>query len=194
MLSPVSPQEMQRRFDETRQRLQRKISRFPGELVVALSRAYDGKSFTSHGPIDSYAVEIELEVGTISDKTVFGDLPKPEMQIGRLISGLQNAFYLTTKGFAKKEPSVFDGTMHKGLLLIAEMDEPPELPEIDWRQYRKPGEIHIVAPRGPMIHETKDSRLELYIGDSMAVPYLRGSLDKEQLEQLSKLLQKDITR
>ncbi|MEK6908477.1 MAG: hypothetical protein AABX23_00290 [Nanoarchaeota archaeon] len=188
ILAIIDYQGIQKRFEETRIRLQKKISRFSEELVVAVSRDYEGQRFTSHGPIDIYSVENRLEVGKITERTVFRDLAEPSNQ-NFLISGLECAFYLTDGKFIRLEPAQFQGVGFKGLLLLADMDEPPEAPIIDWEEYQKLGEFPIIGPQGSKIEETRDSRLELYIGNSMAVPYLRGSKFAEgELEHLSKEL------
>ena len=186
LLAITDYQGIQKRFEQTRERLQKKVSRFSGELIVAVSRDYEPCSMSPHEPPNSYSVNSLLEAGVMGDKTVFGDLTEPKL--GNLLSGLEKAFLLTDNGFVKREPAQFQGAHYKGLLLLADMDEPPEIPTINFSQYEKPFELPRI-PYGPMIHETKDSRLELYIGNSMAIPYLRGlELGEIELEHLSKEL------
>ena len=57
-------------FEEIRDRVQRKIGRHSGELVVAVSRDYQEQRFTSHGPVDGYFIRTRLEAGVISEATV----------------------------------------------------------------------------------------------------------------------------
>lgn len=180
---------MQKRFEETRERLQRKISRFSGELVVAVSRDYEEFRMNPHGPVTMYDMRSLLEAGIIGKETTFGNLSPPSS----LISRLQSAVYQHHGGtFLKRENPEFLGVSPYGIGLLINMDDPPELPLMNLMEDEEDGIVPCIRhgyPQTPMIHETKNSRLELYIGDAMAVPYLRGILEQEQFTSLARELE-----
>ena len=108
---------------------------------------------------------------------------------GSLISGLRSAFVLTDGKFVKREPAEFRGIGYGGLSLLLDMDKPPEPPFVDFEEGRDPWVRHIFE-RGANIERTTDPRFGLYIGNSGAVPYLRGALPREKVIKIFGLLER----
>jgi hypothetical protein len=178
-----------KRLEEMRGTLQQKLSRLQGELVVAVSRDYEEFRMNPHGPVDSYSIQELLEIGLIGNETSFGRLDSPELS--PLIEGLQSTIYQSKDGkFLTRDVNRFWGIDLKGIFLLVDMHEPPELPIQDNSIFGLgEGNLRQGFPRpGPMINKTRDSRLELYIGNSMAGPYLKGRLGEEVLSEVTKKL------
>lgn len=160
--------------------LQDKISKSQGELVGALTRCYEQRSFGMVPP--HYSLRKNLYAGVITGETRF---PLNGGSFSIFLSGVKNPHSLELNSawemdFIEEKNCIFSNYMTDSLTLLYFMDKPAHVPE-DSFGHEYPGGSSIAFP-------TKKSRLELYIGNQDALPFLQQNLEGWRYIQLPKLL------
>ena len=164
--------------------LQERISKSQGELVGALTRDYKP---CSHGmtPV-YYSLRETLYTGVIGLQTRF---PIKDNSFEVFLLGVDKPYSLEInssweRDFREGNDGNFDNWMTDHWKLLYFMDKPAEIPEDSW-QYDCFGSHSTAFP-------TEKPRLELYIGNQQAIPFLQKNLEGWRYSQLSNLLGYDL--
>lgn len=164
---------------------QERISRSPGELIAALTR--DFKQCSYGGTPVHYTLSETLHTGLITPETRF---LITEMSPFDFLLGVNKPYSIEMDSvweidFRERNDGSFGPTT---IMLSSEllyfMDKPPEVPA-DSMECGCFGSHSTTFP-------TEKPRLELYVGNQQAVPFLQQNLEGWRYLQLAKLLGYDL--
>ena len=152
-----------------------KISQANGQLITALTRRYESRSCGMRRPV--YGLETMLYTGIVTPETKFHGLDDHYS----FLLGIKNAHYLDLSSeidFRRNEKGNFGIWVPSVLTLLYFMERPPVDPESLASFFEG-----ILKPK---------PRLELYIGDQEAIPFLQNTLEGWRYLQLSQLLEYEL--
>jgi len=159
--------------------LNRRISSFPGQLISAITRSYEG--MRGHSP------EETLYVGKITPET---RLPIKGNLSNAFLLGVNNPHKLNINSYREGEwregvKNQFANIHEFPQILIYLMDKKPSIPEDAYNHEGFTPTCNIAFP-------IEKPRLELMVGDKEAIPFLEKHLKGYEYTPLSKLLQYEL--
>jgi hypothetical protein len=164
----------------------RKMSNSQGELIGALTRGYDYLEGGCFGGGINYSLKETFYVGIINSETRF---PSKGDSFNAFLCGVDKPCsftlsYSTENEFKEREDKNFyTPWVIDNLRFLYFMEKPPQLPE-DAYSYSGGCFGGMIC----MTHQTEKPRLELYIGNKEATPFLQNQLEGWKYLQLSSLL------
>ncbi|MBS3099872.1 hypothetical protein J4463_01505 [Candidatus Pacearchaeota archaeon] len=170
--------------------LQKRVSRFSGELIAVLTRDYEQISTCTPA---SYGIKEEVYIGIITPQTRFPAVewlrdPYNINFCGVILSGVENPHSLELdsgfeREFRKEEKGEFHSwSLSDTVTLLYFMERPPQAPAT-------PKESGCFGGIDHLLIETQEPRLELYIGSGEAVPFLQEKLRGWEYLQLAETLE-----
>ncbi|MFH1503128.1 MAG: hypothetical protein ABIE36_00525 [Candidatus Diapherotrites archaeon] len=177
----ISPEQL---LEEKVAPLQERILKSQGEVIGALTRDYEQ---CSHGmtPVH-YSLRETLYTGLVTSETKF---PIKGDSFGVFLLGIDKPYSLEInpsweRDFREGNDGSFGNWMTDHWRLLYFMDKPAEVPEDSW-QHGCFGSHSTAFP-------TEKARLELYIANQQAIPFLQQNLEGWRYLQLSGLLGYDL--
>lgn len=164
--------------------LQEKILNSQGELIGAVTRDYEQRSYDRTSV--HYSLEEVLYIGLITQKTRF---PIKGDSYEVFLSGISKPYSLEVnssweRDFIERNDESFGNWLTDHWRLLYFMDKPKEVPGDSWK--------HGCFGSHSTVFQTEKPRLELYIGNQQTIPFLQQNLEGWRYLQLAKLLKYDL--
>lgn len=179
----ISPENL---LEEKLAPCQARILESERELIAAVERDYQRTSFGTR-PVH-YSLSTTLRTGIITPETGFvspGDYSNCRIRSSSFLLGVEKPFSLRLstgleEDFKEEKDNSFAHFPPDFFRFLYFMERPPKVPDDSW-------EGGCYGGRGT-VFPTDKSRLELYIGDQEAIPFLREQLEGWRYLQLAELL------